>query len=275
MDKLIFSTAGIPHSTNPRTTGDGLKRIKELGLGSMELEFVKSVNLSPSKAIEINKIRKENDLFLTCHGSYYINLNAEDSDKIEKSKERIMHAAKIASLAGAKFMTFHAGFYMGFEKKVVYSNIKNNLNNLLTRLKNERISVEIRPETTGKESQFGSIDELLDIGVETGVKPCIDFSHIYTRSIGKINSYDDYRKVFEKCENKLGKSFLKNMYCHMSGIEYGEKGERRHLPFKESEFNYLALLKLFKEFDAKGIIVCESPILEDDALLLKKEYEKL
>ncbi|MDD3159868.1 MAG: TIM barrel protein [Candidatus ainarchaeum sp.] len=275
MNQLIFGTAGIPFSTIPRTTENGVKKIKEIGLGAMELEFVQSVNLSENKAVLVNKIREENGVYLTCHGSYYINLNAEDIEKVEKSKERIIHAAKIASIAGAKSITFHAGFYLGFEKLTVYNTIKKNLSLILDELKNEKINIEIRPETTGKETQFGSLDELLNLSQEIGILPCIDFSHIYARSVGKNNTLTEFRQIFEKCENKLGKNFLKNLHCHMSGIEFTQKGERKHLPFKESEFNYIDLLKTFKEFDAKGIVICESPLLENDALLLKEKFEKL
>ncbi len=65
------------------------------------------------------------------------------------------------------------------------------------------------------------------------------------------------------------------MHIHLSGIHYSEKGERNHLPFEESDFNYIACLKAFKDFNINGCIICESPILEKDALLLKNSYYEL
>ena len=73
----------------------------------------------------------------------------------------------------------------------------------------------------------------------------------------------------------LGKSFLKNLHCHVSGIEYTNKGERKHLFLKDSDLKYKELLMALKEMDCRGIIVCESPNIEDDALLLKKTFEEI
>jgi len=105
--------------------------------------------------------------------------------------------------------------------------------------------------------------------------PCIDFSHLHARSNGKYNTYEEFRGILERSEKVLGKSFLKNMHCHVSGIAYSEKGEQKHLILKESDFNYKELLRALKEFNCAGVVVCESPNIETDALLLKKTYEGL
>ena len=39
--------------------------------------------------------------------------------------------------------------------------------------------------------------------------------------------------------------------------------------------NYKDLLKAFKDFNVKGALVCESPNIEDDTVLIKKYYETL
>jgi len=98
---------------------------------------------------------------------------------------------------------------------------------------------------------------------------------LHARSNGKYNSYEEFRSVLEDSEKMLGKEFLKNMHIHISGIEYTSKGERRHLVLKDSDFKYQELLRALKEFDCRGVVICESPNIEVDALLLKKTFEEL
>jgi len=275
-DKLFFGTAGIPHSTQNPSTIEGIKRVSELGLGGMELEFVHSVNVSPQKAPEVKKAALESNVNLSCHGSYYINLNSVEKDKILASKERVLAGAKSAFLSGATSITFHAAFYLKTSPKETLLNVKKSLEEIVSELKKEKNSIWIRPETTGKATQFGSLEELLELSSQLPqVLPCIDFSHLHARSNGKMNSYAEFRRVLEDSEKALGKDFLKNLHCHVSGIEYSDKGERNHLTLKESDFKYKELLLALKDMNCKGLIICESPNIEDDALLLKKTFETL
>ncbi|MFA5930723.1 MAG: TIM barrel protein [archaeon] len=274
--KLLFGTAGIPLSTADHNTIDGIKQVHALGLSGMELEFVHSVHISKEQAPEVKKVAQENEVILTSHGSYYINLNAVERPKMHASVSRVVACARRAEEAGAVSMTFHAGFYLKDSPEKTFSNIKKCFEEITDELGSKKSKITIRPETTGKGKQFGSIDELLLLCSQLdNVLPCIDFSHLHARSNGKYNTYEEFRSVLENSEKMLGKGFLKNMHCHVSGIAYSEKGEQKHLVLKESDFNYTDLLKALKEFDCAGMIVCESPNIETDALLLKKTYEKL
>ena len=274
MDKLRFGTAGIPLSTAERGTANGIRQVRKLGLDCMELEFVRSVNIPAEKCPEIKAAAEQEDVQLSCHAPYYINLNSEEKKKIEESKERILKAARIAWMCGAKSLTFHAGFYMKKEKEDTYLTIKKNVQEITERLKEENNRIVIRPETTGKGSQWGDIQEIVALSEELDqVQPCIDFSHLYARSIGRLNSYSSFKDVLGLIEKRLGKESLQKMHIHISGIEYGDKGERKHLHLKESGFNYQELLRALKEYRCKGIVICESPNIEQDALLLQKTYQ--
>jgi deoxyribonuclease-4 len=274
--KLLFGTAGIPISTPEHNTINGIKHVHALGLEAMELEFVHSVNISEEQAPEVKKVSLENEVALTCHGSYYINLNAVERPKMHASVSRVISCAKRAESAGAVSMTFHAGFYLKDSPEKTFSNIKKCFEEILEKLKSTNNKITIRPETTGKGKQFGSLEELLSLSSQLdNVLPCIDFSHLHARSNGKMNSYSEFRQILEQSEKMLGKNFLKNMHCHVSGIEYTEKGERNHLVLKESDFKYKELLKAMKEFNCAGILICESPNIEEDALLLKRTFESL
>ena len=138
------------------------------------------------------------------------------------------------------------------------------------------MKIWLRPETTGKGTQWGDLNETLKMAEEIeGVLPCIDFSHLHSRSVGGFNSYAEFKTQLQEVERVLGKTGLQNMHIHLSGINYGPKGERNHLNLKESDMNYKDLLKVLKEFKVKGALICESPNIEEDALLLKKTYKKI
>jgi len=274
MTTLRFGTAGIPISTSKPTTLTGIEQVRKLGLGCMELEFVHSVNISEAKAPLVKEMAKKQDVALTAHGQYFINLNAQEREKLEASKHRILKAARIAELCGASSMTFHAAYYMKQDSEKVYVRVKESVKEIVKNLKDNGFKIWIRPETTGKATQWGDLKEITKLSEEVEqVLPCIDFSHLHART-GKNNTYDEFKEMLAYVEKKLGRLALNNMHIHLSGINYSEKGERNHLVLEESDMNYKDLLKVFKEFNIKGNVISESPNIEQDALLLKRFYHK-
>ena len=275
MDRLRFGTAGIPICTPLSNTIRGIEQVRKLGLENMELEFVHSVNIAENKTAEVKEAAKNNDVELTCHGQYFINLNSLERAKLEASKHRIYQAAKIASLCGAKSMTMHAAYYMGQDSELVYQKVKEGIKEVLRRLNEEGHSIFIRPETTGKATQWGTLQEIVKLSQELEkVLPCIDFSHLHARN-GKNNTLAEFREALSLVEGKLGREALDNMHIHLSGINYSEKGEKNHLVLQESDMNYQDLLRIWKEFKIKGVVVSESPNIEEDALLLQKFWKKI
>jgi deoxyribonuclease-4 len=276
MKELLFGPAGVPLSAPSRSTLDGVPQVRKLGLGCMELEFVRGVKMSPETAKQVKALAEKNNVILTAHGPYYINLNSQDSAITNASVKRILDTARIASLAGGYSITFHAAYYMALQKEKVYEIVKSHLKNITRTLSNEGIKLWIRPETTGKATQFGEIDEIIKLSNEIEhVLPCVDFAHLHARSNGKFNTYKEFCTVLEKLEKQLGRQALDNMHIHMSGIEYTEKGERNHLVLKDSDMNYKELMKALKDYKCKGCVINESPNLEEDAEIMKKEYERV
>lgn len=275
MNRLLFGTAGIPISTKKRNTGEGIKQVRKLDLGCMELEFVRGVNIKEENTGEIRKIAKENRVVLSAHSPYWINLNSEDKKKFHASISYVVNAAKIASLCGGWSVCFHAGYYMNQDLKKVYDKIKEGVIKIIKEVKEFDGNIWIRPELTGKPSQFGDLMELIKLSQEVEqVMPCIDFAHSFARYGGKRNNTrEEFIEMLAKIEKGLGKEALKNMHIHISGIEYSEKGEKNHLILKESKLNYKELIKVWKDFNIKGIVISESPNIEDDSILMKKIYE--
>ena len=273
MNELHFGTAGIPTITNGNTF-DGIKKVKKLNLNAMELEFVRSVNISKEKAPLVKQVAKENDIILTSHASYFINLNSSESIKLKASKERILNSARISYLCNGYSVCFHSGYYLNEEKNKVYEKVKQQIKEIVNILRNEGNKIWIRPETTGKFTQFGDLDEAIKLSQEIEqVLPCVDFAHMHAKG-GKFNTYNEFISILEKIEKGLGKEAIKNMHIHVSGIDYGLKGEKKHLNLKDSDLNYKDLVKAWKDFNIKGVVISESPNIEGDALLLKDVYQK-
>jgi deoxyribonuclease-4 len=274
--ELLFGTGGVPVSAKSRSTEAGIERIAELGLGCMEVEFVQGVKMSPNVAASVGELAARKKVVLTAHGPYFVNLNAVEPQKVHMSKERILQTARIAALFGAKSITFHAAFYLKSTPAETYAVVKRHLEEVVNTLRREGNKVTISPEVTGKSSQFGTLEEILQLSSEIeGVAPCLDFSHWHART-GKANSYQEFFNILDQIERKLGRQALDNMHIHLSGIAYGKKGEIKHLMLPDSDFQYAELLKALKERKAKGVVICESvPYLENDALLLQQTYRAL
>ena len=165
---------------------------------------------------------------------------------------------------------------MGNDKNIVFDRVAKQTEKIIKTLQEEDNNIWIRPETTGKNTQWGNLEEIVKLSkMFEKVLPCVDFAHLHARSNGSYNTYDEFCKIFEFIGNELGEVALNNFHAHLAGIEYSAKGEKKHLILEESDMNYKDLLKAFKEFNIKGVIVCESPNIEDDAKLLKDYYLSL
>lgn len=275
MAELLFGTAGVPHSAADSSTVAGIERIRELGLGGMELEFVQGVRMSEATAIQVAGVAQDAGIRLSAHAPYFMNFNAREPEKIAASKERLWKTAHIAGMCGAWSVVFHPAFYLGMPASEVYNTVKNNLAEVLERLHDENNHIWVRPEVTGKPSQFGTIDEILSLCLDLkGLAPCVDFSHWHART-GEFNSYPEFAAVLEQIKERLGQTALENMHMHVSGIRYGQKGELSHLNLKDSDLKYPELMQALKDYGVGGLLICESPNLEDDARLLKETYDSL
>ncbi len=270
--RLLFGTAGIPLSTPLSTTLAALDHIKKLGLDCLEVEFVKGVKMGNETARQIGRKAAALGIQLSVHAPYYINLNAAEPGRRLASQEHLVTSARLARSLGGRSLVFHVGYYGYDSPEETYRNIKMGLRNIVSILKSEQNPVVLRPETMGKKSQFGSLDEILTLCREVdGLHPCFDFSHLHAREKSE-NSYRYFSHVLRKIEKKLGERALADMHIHIAGILYGQRGEIKHLDLQKSDFNFDGWLQALRDAGAAGMVICESPNLEADALMLKTLY---
>ena len=271
-EKLLFGTAGVPKSTSGTSTVLGIQRIAELGLDCLEVEFVQGVKMGGDTAEKVNAEAKKQGVFLSTHAPYYINLNSEEEGKRLASQERILSSARVAEKCGAKCVVIHLGYYGKEKPEKTFEAIKKGMQEVVSILKAERSPVVLRPETMGKKRQFGSLEEVLLLCREVdGLQPCIDFSHIHART-GKANTYREFYRILKKIGKKLGDEALKDMHIHISGSIYNEKGEMKHVNLEESDFLFDEWVQALKDFDVRGMLICESPEQDKDALMLKNLF---
>ncbi len=308
MNRIRFGTGGIPITTPRREVEDGVKRIRELGLDAMELEFVYQVFVPSERRESLKRIAIGNNVDLTVHGSYFINLAAIDKAKWHASQDRIVQCAKAGFECGAKSLTFHSAALMGRDEKAVFAIVRDAFAQIYETLNEEKIDIKLSPEITGKAAQFAGVEMLIELAKtfkKEGMGICVDFAHQHARNGGGWNTYEEFKKILTLIQEGLGKEALHNLHMHMSGINYSAKGERNHLTLLPTEQDYLnrgisigdtgklydnleaskrldtpdiawmELMHALKDMDVGGVLICESPNLEQDALLMQSFYNSL
>jgi len=274
---LHFAVAGVPLSTpKPGGTIKGIKHAYSLGIHAMEMEWVQRVPVIPEHMQEIRAMAKACDNFvLTVHAPFYVNLNSEKEETIEASIKRILDALSMAELAGAISVCVHAAFNHGQLEDIVYDTVRQSMERIM-KLKDKLFPhVNLGLETMGKQSQFGTLEEVLKISKEFDCYPVIDPAHMHARSNGKINTTEEWHDMLDTYVSYLGEQSLKTMHLHFSGIAYGLKGEKHHVPLEESDARWKDFIQVLKDRNVSGVCVCESPLLEEDTLKMQSQYMSL
>jgi deoxyribonuclease-4 len=253
-----------------------VQRLAELGLFALELGWVQSVRVSEQTCMEIRAAASANNVCLSVHAPYFINLNADDQEW-PKSRKRLMDAAYYGHLAGATDIVFHPGSYFGRLPQEVLPLAIERLRGCVEELRAAGNPVTLRPETMGKSAMLGSLEDTLVMSRSIpGVQPCLDFAHLHARAgDGSLNTYNEWMVVLDACAEALGSAALNNLHIHLSGIEYGPKGEKNHLKLEESDLDLKAVFRALLDAGCHGRMLCESPILEDDAVIMKLAWAEV
>jgi deoxyribonuclease-4 len=275
---FLFGTVGSPISTPKKPGGSvgSILRSAELDLHTLELGWVRSINVTEATCAAIKAQAAESRVALSVHATYFFNLNAT-ADEWPKSRKRLMDACHFGNLAGATDIIFHPGSYFKLPPAEVLKVAIPRLREIVKELRDNGNPVRLRPETMGKIAMLGSLEDALEMSTEVdGVLPCIDFAHLHARpGDGSVNSYAEWDAVLKLVKKKLGAAALKSLHIHLSGIAYGPKGEKNHLRFAEADLKYKDLLRALADNKCGGRILCESPVMEEDADLLMKTWQKL
>ena len=272
-----FGTVGSPTSTpsKPGGTVGGIIQTASLGLNALELAWVQGVRVGEKACAEIQQAGREQDVVLSVHAPYYINLNGDD-EKWPRLRRYLMDAAHFGNLAGASDVVFHPGTYFGRPAEEVLPKVLPRLEKCVEEIRTAGNPITLRPETMGKSAVIGSLEDVLELAKVPGVVPCLDFAHLHARpGDGTMNTYDEWMRVLDKYHQALGDEGMQNLHVHLSGIEYGPKGEKNHLVFEEADLDFKAIFRALRDAGSRGRILCESPVLEVDALKFKELWMEI
>ncbi|MEM2911293.1 MAG: TIM barrel protein [Candidatus Bathyarchaeia archaeon] len=284
-DRPRFGPAGVPPSFRALKASltDVPRLLREEGLDAFEYQAVRwgvKPQIRREDAERLGLEARENDVAVSLHGSYFVNF-CGGKETVEASKKRLIAGATASWWMGSPIVVFHVGFYGRKSPKQVFSECLAALKEVVNEMKTLGIrGVKLGPETMGKVSQFGSLEEVLSLceNVEQ-TQPVIDWAHLHARDRGRFKTVEDFREVFMEIENCLGAEAVKNMHCHFTKIEFTDKGEKRHHVLDEAEYgpDFELLAKVIAEFRLNPVIISESPILDLDAIkmrdILRKELK--
>ncbi len=218
---------------------------------------------------------KKNDVQLSLHGSYYVNL-AGTKEVVEASKRRLIACATAASWMRATVVAFHLGYYGASGKAKGFKDCVQTLSEVTQALDGLGIrNVNLGPESMGKHVQIGNLEEILTI-CETvdRTQPVIDWGHLHARTGGRLQNAQDFRAVLIQIENRLGNEAMRNLHCHFSKIEFTKKGERCHHILDDKHFGpkFEPFAAIISEFKMNPVVICETPLLDLDAAKMRDIY---
>jgi len=262
------------------TTYDTPRLLHEEGLDAFEYQAVRwgpKPQIKEADARKLGEEARKNDVRLSLHGSYFINLSGK-REVVEASKQRMLACATGADWMGAYVMVFHTGFYGKVEKSFAFKNCLAELKEVSAEMKSRGLKVKLGPETMGRKFQVGSIDEIITICREVEeTQLVIDWGHLHARNLGTFKKMEDMRIVAEKVERELGTEALRSMHCHFSAIEYNSQGERKHHTLDEKRYgpNFSWLAEIIVDFGLHPTMICESPILDVDARKMQETLRQV
>ena len=267
-----FGTVGSPEATPPKPSGTvgGIQYAASIGLDALELAWVQGVRVGETACAAIKQVAEENDVALSVHAPYYFNLNG-DNEKWPRLRKYLIDAAHYGNLAGATDIIFHPGTYFGRPADEVLKVIIPRLQGCADELRAAGNPVTLRPEISGKAAMLGSLSDVLEMAAAIpGVVPCIDFAHLHARlGDGAMNTYNEWMSALDYYRKSLDAEAMQHLHIHLSGINYGPKGEKNHLIMEEADLDFRNLMRALHDAGVKGRIMCESPVLEVDALKFK------
>ena len=262
---IRIGAAGIPARCKGSSI-DGVEFIAKEGLHAMEVQFVRGVHMKNEMALELGEVAKINNIQLSVHAPFYINLASHDAKVMKESKQRIIDSLERAHNMSAEIVVIHPGYY-GEHGSKAHQIILENCREISDVIMDNKWFPLLGLETTAKEKQYGTLDEILDICAKVKrCAPVIDFAHLFVKQGGQI----DYAKVLDQVKH------FKHIHSHFSNMKKNKAGGYSdiHMVLDHAPpFEPLAKEIIKRKTDIT--IISESPITDLDSLKMKKIFEKL
>lgn len=250
-----FADAGF------KATVDAPRWLHEMGLNAYEYQCGRGVNIGEETARKIAAQAALHDIAMSLHAPYYINLSNRDEERVQKNIGYVLASCQAATWLGADRIVVHTGGVGKQSRTKAFENTKENVRDILNAVEQAGYTTTICLETMGKQSVIGSAEEIFElVALDDRLLPCIDFGHLNARTCGKCSTEEEFTQVLDLMENTIGTERARVFHSHFSHIEYGPKGEVRHLTFADEQYgpDFAPLAKLIAQRGWTPRFICES-----------------
>lgn len=250
-----FADAGF------KATVDAPRWLHEMGLNAYEYQCGRGVNIGEETARKIAAQAALHDISMSLHAPYYINLSNRDEERVQKNIGYVLASCQAATWLGADRIVVHTGGVGKQSRTKAFENTKENVRDILNAVEQAGYTTTICLETMGKQSVIGSAEEIFElVALDDRLLPCIDFGHLNARTCGKCSTEEEFAQVLDLMENTIGTERARVFHSHFSHIEYGPKGEVRHLTFADEQYgpDFAPLAKLIAQRGWIPRFICES-----------------
>lgn len=275
-----FGPAGNAENFPYKSSVDAPAWLAQLGLDLYEYQCGKGVNIREETALVLGERARRAGIALSLHAPYFINLANPDPESLKKTTNYILSACRAAHWIGATRVTVHPGALMKRPRREAQNIALTSMKEVLKACDGEGFGhISLCPETMGKINQLGDLDEVLELcTLDERLVPCIDFGHLYARSLGADEGTEATVRILDRIAQVLGEERASKFHSHFSRIEFTPNGgEKCHRTFADHGGFGPDPEPLMGELARRGwspTIICESAGTQaDDALAMKRMYE--
>ena len=280
---IRFGTAGISDSFDAMGFKNSLDipaYIERFQLHAFEYQCGRGVRLGLDKAAEMARRAEKPDILFSVHAPYFISMSSMVEETRLKSIDYILQSCRLVRALGGRRVIFHSGSCGQQSREEALEKALDTMQRMVKAVDEEGFDdITLCPETMGKIGQLGTLDEVLTLcGVDKRITPCIDFGHLNARTLGGIQTKQDYADILDRMQQVLQDDRAQNFHVHFSRIEWSKGGEKRHWTFADTQFGpeYPPLIQLLKERQLSPVIICESAGTQaEDALSMQEYYQSL
>ena len=280
---IRFGTAGISDSFDAMGFKNSLDipaYIERFQLHAFEYQCGRGVRLGLDKAAEMARRAEKPDILFSVHAPYFISMSSMVEETRLKSIDYILQSCRLVRALGGRRVIFHSGSCGKQSREEALEKALDTMQRMVKAVDEEGFDdITLCPETMEKIGQLGTLDEVLALcGVDKRITPCIDFGHLNARTLGGIQTKQDYADILDRMQQVLQDERARNFHVHFSRIEWSKGGEKRHWTFADTQFGpeYPPLIQLLKERQLSPVIICESAGTQaEDALSMQEYYQSL
>lgn len=260
------------------STLEAPKWLRERGLDAFEYSFGKGMRMSQELANKIGGAMREFDIKLSVHAPYYVSLASQDPEKVIKSYGYIISSLKALDQMGGSRCVVHTAYAGPDREESLIASEKGLMETVKLMYEQNLQHLYLCPETMGRCSQIGTPDEIMRLcKLDSVLLPCYDFGHINSLTQGSLKNKDDFKRLIDDCIDGLGEFKAMNMHIHFSKIQYGSRGEVRHLTFEDDVYGprFEPLAEIITEYKMTPVLICESDgVMAEDACAMRQILTK-